>query len=170
MGEKQPPLVLPVNQPQASQLVRGKTRQISRCFPCEPQFIGRWVAIQATEEVCDPLSSLLSSWSIVGIGKLSGVGYHPGFCLDPEHHLGRAHKKLKGHAGPWIWTFSHLQELEAIPLNRQPEARGAYREQPEGPLYWVDDGDGGPWSCCPRVLPSGIVTSVREAHRKVRAA
>jgi hypothetical protein len=163
----EPLCVLPVRQPDAQLLVSGKTAQLDRCFPCEPQFVGRWLAIQATT-VADLMAPELrrqhfAEWAIVGVGKLVGVGYYPGFCKKPAEHLGDECERENGRAGPWVWTFKNMTQLEPIPLELQRQARGTH-----GHLHWVDEGRGDWWSCCPRELDQGMVDRVREARRKAR--
>ena len=166
-----PLLVLPVHQPAAGFLVRGKTRQLSRNFaPPDESLIGRWIAIQATAYSAERKRLGLlpdPEWAILGVGKLTGAGYYPGFCRDPKTHMGRSYKREKGQAGAWVWTFSNVVKLDkSVPLDRlEPvQWRGA-----EAPSHREDDGSGDWWGTCPRKLESSIVESVREAHRKAKA-
>ncbi len=157
--------VLPVHQPDADNLVRGKMRQLARNFPCEPRFVGCWVAIQATSG--DALHR--EQWSIVGVGKLAGVCYYPGFTRDPEQSVGKTYKRDTGMAGAWGWTFTHMKalEVEAIPLRRLPEVSGSYDPGLKRRIWeWKDDGSGDWWGCCPRPLDDAMVRCVQEARRK----
>jgi hypothetical protein len=161
----EPLYVLPVKQPEASLLTQGKARQLARNFPCEPQFIGTWVAIQAT--IGD---ALRAQWSIVGVGKLAGACLYQGFARDPELVVGQSYKRETGMAGAWGWTFTHMVAIEPIELPRLSPSSGRYDPGMRRRVWeWADDGSGDWWSCCLRELDQVMVGRVREARRKARA-
>lgn len=168
---RDPLYLLAVDHHGAVQLSTGRTRQLSRNFPCEPQFIDRWVAIQATTVSAmhrKPGLLAVPTWTIAAVGKLTGVGYHPGISRDREDGFGRAYKRKTGQAGPWVWTFSNVVALDPIPYGHQPEMRGS-AEVAGRRWSWVDEGHGDWWSCCLRSLDVATVDRVREARRKVSA-
>ncbi len=158
--------VLPVHQPDADNLARGKIRQLARNYPCEPQFIGQQVAIQATSVA---IERTRVEWAIVGVGTLAGVGLYPCFGRDAELSLGKSYKRVTGMAGAWGWTFTRVLAIEPIPLPRLAPASGRWDPGLDRRIWeWEDDGGGDWWSCCLRELDDGMVRRVQEARRKTR--
>jgi len=144
-------------------LLRGKTRQLSRNFPCEPGNVGRWVAFQNVP------ARQGAAQAITGVGRLMGVGYYPGFAKDPHAYLGASYKREKGQAGAWVWTFLKVAPIVPVDTAVLGEVSpGAPVAVGGMPWWWVDEGRGDWWSCCVRDLDSATVAKVREAHGKAR--
>ena len=160
--------VLPVRQPEAQEIAEGVTRQLTRVYPCQPEFIGKTIALQATTHRFNDVPRMgVREWSIVGFGTLSGVGYYPGFQRDPEHAIGKSYKRQSGQPGPWIWTFTRVHAVNPVALERLPEAAGVYDPGLNRHVWaWEDDGSGDAWGCCPRELDAKMSLRVREARRK----
>lgn len=166
----EPLFVLPVQYPDARNMANGQ-RQLSRCFPCREQDIGRWVAIQGTtlgsEQREDRRFKTPAEWAIVAVGKLTGCGYYPGFIRDRQGGFGQAYKRATGQAGPWIWGFTNLTKLDPVGLSQLPRMDG--RVEVCGNLWtWADNGHGDWWSACLRELSPGTVERVRKARRKAK--
>lgn len=157
-----PMYVLPVHQPDADNLVRGKMRQLARNFPCEPEYVGKQIAIQGTTG-----GEGRSRWAIVGVGELAGACYYPGFSRDPELSVGKTYKRETGMAGAWGWTFLRMKAIPPIELPRLDHAEGRYDPGLERRIWeWKDDGSGDWWGCCPRELDVDMMGRVQEARRK----
>ena len=154
--------VLPVQQPDADNLVRGKMRELARNFPCGPQYVGQQIAIQGTIGAAGR-----PRWAIIGVGLLAGVCYYPGFTRDPEQSLGKTYKRDTGMAGAWGWTFLRMKSIPPIELPRFGPAEGRYDPGLKRRIWeWKDDGSGDWWGCCPRPLDDAMVRCVQEARRK----
>lgn len=154
-----PLYVLAVLLGEASALPKG--RQLSRLCPPDPKVMDGWVAILGVPHQEG------GKQSIVSVGKLTGAGYYPGFCRDPEFHMGKAYKRKTGQPGPWVWVFSNVVDVVPIPHPPLEERRHAV-EFGDRRWYCVDEGRGDAWSCCARKLDSDTVERVREARRKAK--